>query len=61
MTAPAKRRGRPPHPPAEVRTVHLDVRVTAAELADLAEAARRAGQPLGTWVRGLALAAARER
>ena len=50
-------------PPAadEPRERHLGIRLTAAESAEIAAAATRAGSPASVWVRDTALAAASTR
>lgn len=51
-------RGRPPRTEAKAAE-RLEVRVTADELQELSTAADEAGLPVSSWVRDLALRAAR--
>lgn len=53
------RRGRPRLPADVARLARLEVRVTAAELAELTAAAAQAGEDRAAWVRRVALDSAR--
>ncbi len=55
----AKRKGRPPVPIDERRTVLLGMLTTAAERNELDDAAREAELATSTWARGILLAHAR--
>lgn len=58
MTARRRKRGRPPKIVSDARPCMVMVRLHVEELRALAAAAARAGKPLATHVREVALAAA---
>jgi uncharacterized protein (DUF1778 family) len=59
MATTKKKMGAPPKPPAERRTYALQVMLNQAEREVIAQAAQARGAEVSTWVRELALKAAK--
>lgn len=59
MKAKGPKMGRPTLPAGEAREVVFTLRLSDAEKDEIAEAARRAGQPTTKWARDILLSRAR--